>query len=83
MTSIHDQRYIEVVALLRRTRERAGYTQADIARKLGRAQSYVSKVETCGRRIDIIELCELCQAIGVTALDIIPDSLRNTFVGVS
>ena len=39
---------------------------------LGRPQSYVSKVETCERRIDVVELLQLCRIIGVTLAEVIP-----------
>ena len=81
MKSIHDQRYIEVVALIRKARERAGLTQHDLAKLLGRPQSYVSKVETCERRLDYIELLQMCRAIGVALADVTPaefgDLLRS------
>ena len=70
--TIHDQRYIEVVTLLRRARERTGRTQGEVARMLGRPQSYVSKVETCERRIDIVELLQLCRIVEVTLAEVIP-----------
>ena len=72
MKSIHDQRYIEVIALLRKARERSGRTQGEIALMLGRPQSYVSKVETCERRVDVIELLRLCRVVGVTLAEVIP-----------
>ena len=77
MKTIHDQRYIEVIALLRKARERAGCTQGEIARMLGRPQSYVSKVETCERRIDVVELLQMCRIIGVTLADVIPAEFLN------
>ena len=72
MKSIHDQRYIEVIALLRQARERSGYTQGEVAETLGKPQSYVSKVETCERRVDVVELLQLCQIVGITLAEIIP-----------
>jgi len=75
--SIHDQRYIEVVALVRQARERSGLTQLEVAQRLGRPQSYLSKVETCERRVDLIELMQLCRAIGATLPDIIPVEFRD------
>ena len=72
MKTIHDQRYIEVIALLRKARERSGRTQGEIAQMLGRPQSYVSKVETCERRADVIELLQLCRVINVTLAEVIP-----------
>ena len=77
MKSIHDQRYIEVIAQLRKAREKAGRTQGEIAQVLGRPQSYLSKVETCERRIDVVELLELCRIIGITLAEIIPAEFTN------
>ena len=77
MKSIHDQRYIEVVASLRKARERSGLTQRDVARLLGRPQSYVSKVETCERRFDYVELLYMCRAIGVGLDEITPAEFRD------
>lgn len=39
---------------------------------LGRPQSYVSKVETCERRIDVVELLQMCRIVGVTLAEIMP-----------
>ncbi len=70
--SIHDQRYIEVIAMLRKARERSGRTQSEVGHLLGRPQSYVSKVETCERRIDIVELLMLCRVVDATLAEVIP-----------
>lgn len=75
--SIYDQRYIEVVALVRKARERSGLTQFEVAQRLGRPQSYLSKIETCERRVDLIELMQLCRAIGATLPDVIPVEFRD------
>lgn len=72
MKSVHDQRYIEIISLIRKARERSGHTQEDVAQMLGLPQSYVSKVETCERRIDVIEVLQLCRVIGVTLSEVIP-----------
>lgn len=42
----------------RGAREQARLTQFEVAQRLGRPQSYVSKCESGERRIDIIELME-------------------------
>ena len=75
--SIHDQRYIEVVALLRKARERARRTQQEVARMLGRPQSYVSKVETCERRLDYVELLQLCRVIDATLAEVTPAEFQE------
>lgn len=35
-------------------------------------QSYVSKVETCERRLDYIELLQMCRAISVALAEVTP-----------
>ncbi len=56
-------------ALLRSIRREAGLRQSDLAERLRRPQSYVSKYESGERRLDLIELVEICQAIGISLTD--------------
>lgn len=53
--SIHTPAYRKLVRLLAEARKKAGVTQAALARKLGRPQSFVAKLEGCERRLDVIE----------------------------
>jgi transcriptional regulator with XRE-family HTH domain len=41
---------------LRAARHEAGLTQAEVARRLGRTQAFVSKCESGERRVDVVEL---------------------------
>ena len=50
---------------LRAARLRAGLRQIDVAQKLGKPQSYVAKVESGERRIDLIEALDLCQVVSL------------------
>ncbi|WP_246197439.1 helix-turn-helix domain-containing protein [Pseudoxanthomonas sacheonensis] len=45
-------------------RKDAGLTQQQLADKLGRPQSFVSKTENGERRIDVVEFLELCRLVG-------------------
>ena len=48
-----------LVSRLIKARKQAKLRQQDAARKLGRTQSYVSKIESGQRRIDTVQLKEL------------------------
>ena len=48
---------------MRSARQAHGVTQRELARRLGRLQSYVSKVETGERRIDVVEYLHFMRAI--------------------
>lgn len=56
MTAQHSPRYHRFLRRLKEARRRAGFTQAAVARALGRPQSFVSKCESGERRVDVIEL---------------------------
>jgi transcriptional regulator with XRE-family HTH domain len=55
-----------LVSLLREIRIEAGLTQVDLAARIERDQTFVSKYESGQRRLDALELREICQAIGIT-----------------
>ena len=54
--SIHSKEYRVVLERLRKARLDAGLTQVEVANKLGHHQSYVSKIESGERRVDVVEL---------------------------
>jgi ribosome-binding protein aMBF1 (putative translation factor) len=64
--SIYSQDYRTFLQLLRKTRQDAGLNQEDLARRLGRTQTFVSKCERGERRVDIVEAREFCKAIGIS-----------------
>ncbi len=61
---LHSQKYQKVIKQLRKARLEAGFTQLQVAKKLKRHQSYVSKIEIGERRIDVAELSELAEIYG-------------------
>ena len=58
------RRYRIFLQRLRTARTEAGLTQAEVARKLGRPQSFVSKCESGERRLDAVELAEFGHLYG-------------------
>ena len=55
-SSIYSKEYKKVVEQLKKVRLEAGLKQIEVAEKLGKPQSFVSKVERGERRLDITEL---------------------------
>ncbi len=60
-----DVDYARFLRRLRAARERAGLSQAEAARRLGKGQSYVWKSEVGERRVDAVELKEFARVYGV------------------
>lgn len=52
--------------LLKEMRQKQGVTQVELAEKLGVPQSFVSKYESGERQLDILELRQICQFIGIS-----------------
>lgn len=59
--SIHSTEYKSVIKRLRDAREAVGLTQQEAAEKLGKPQSYISKIERGERRIDVVELAKVAK----------------------
>ncbi len=57
--------------LLRKMRSEAGLRQADLAQRLGVPQSFVSKYESGERRLDMVEIRQVCLAVGVSLAEFV------------
>jgi transcriptional regulator with XRE-family HTH domain len=62
--ALQTRRYRLFLDRLRRAREDAGMTQVEVAKKLGRPQTWISKCELGERRVDVVELEDLAAAYG-------------------
>lgn len=56
---------MEIIELLVRARKDAGLTQADLGKRLGQRQTFVSKFELGERRLDVAEFIAVCRALEV------------------
>jgi transcriptional regulator with XRE-family HTH domain len=63
--SIHTSEYALVLAELRSARESAELSQRALAVRLKVPHSWISKVETGERRVDLVEFCRFLSACGV------------------
>ncbi|MEV1116130.1 helix-turn-helix transcriptional regulator [Actinosynnema sp. NPDC049800] len=60
------EEYRRFRALLRQLRLEAELTQVEVAERLDEPQSFVSKYESGERRLDVIELRQVAEALGTT-----------------
>ncbi len=63
-SSIFTQRHQEFIGFIASARKAADITQVELATRLGKPQSFVSKVERGERRLDVIEFCQVADALG-------------------
>lgn len=63
--SLGSARHKALIELLVRSREAAGMTQTDLAERLGEYQSFVARLESGQRRIDVVEFLEIAEALGL------------------
>jgi transcriptional regulator with XRE-family HTH domain len=58
-------------SILMSLRTDLGLRQVDLAEKLGRPQSFVSKYESGERRLDLLEINEICIALHVSLSEVV------------
>jgi transcriptional regulator with XRE-family HTH domain len=75
-TASEEQRQLRL--LLRKIRMEAGLRQADMARLLKQSQSFVSKYESGERRIDFLELRQICRALKLSLEEFVRRFERQT-----
>lgn len=67
--------YQQLLQRLREVRKLQALTQADLGKLLGRPQSYVAKIESGERRLDVLEFALLTKALKID-----PDTLFTELV---
>lgn len=60
-------RHKALIALLIKQREAAGLTQNELATRLGQYQSFVARLESGQRRVDVVEFMKLAEILGFDA----------------
>jgi len=61
----YDSRYEQLQKALIEARQSAGLTQAEVSSRLNKPQSFVSKYESGERKLNLIELMDLCKVLSV------------------
>lgn len=70
-SSVKERRRKVLLGLLRQVRLDAGLRQTDVAKKLGKPQSFVSNYESGERRLDLLELQAVCEVVGINVGDFV------------
>ena len=64
-STVEHAEYTVLQGLLKRARESRGLSQRNLSAKLGRMSSYVQKIESGERRVDVIEFLRICDLLEV------------------
>ena len=70
MAKIRTERHT-LLGLLKEMRLEAGLRQVDLAERLHVPQSMISKYEVGERRVDLLELRDICAALGVSLVEFV------------
>jgi transcriptional regulator with XRE-family HTH domain len=73
LKSLRSPAHVRLLELLVAAREKAGMTQQQLADRLGKPQSFISKYEGGERRIDVIEFIAIADALQMDASRAIRD----------
>jgi transcriptional regulator with XRE-family HTH domain len=65
--TIHSKRHKRLIELVMAERKQAGIRQVQLAKKLKKSQTWIARLESGERRLDVIELIDLAEAIGFDA----------------
>lgn len=71
--TIYNPEHAVLLTLLKKHSTAAGLTQVRCSKALGRPKSFMSDVEGGTRRLDIVQLRNLCKVLGVALQDLIAE----------
>lgn len=69
--SVWQEKYQTLKTELRLMRKKAGLTQIELSKKLGKPQSYVSKYENGDRYLNFIEVLDVCDACESSPIELV------------
>ncbi len=75
--SSSDPKYEKFRNLMIKHRLKQNVTQTQLAQRLGRPQSFVSKYENGERRLDLIEFLDIAATLGIDPVDFIKELLME------
>ena len=76
MQTIRSKRHRYLVKAVIEARERAGISQAELARRFRQYQSFIARLESGERRIDVVEFLALAEAIGFDPVEMLLEIIK-------
>ncbi|MBC3387329.1 helix-turn-helix transcriptional regulator [Pseudomonas sp. SWRI179] len=75
--TIYRHEYDVLLTLLKKHRKATGLTQVECSKALDRPQSFMSDVETGSRRLDIVQLRDLCKVLDIGLTELVAEFERT------
>ena len=72
-STLHSPEYQVFRAILVQARKTSGLTQVQIAKALGKPQSYISKYENGERRLDFPEFIKIADVLGINVVSFLEE----------
>ena len=69
--SVYRDENLILLRLLKKCRVEAGMTQAAFAQALERPQSFASDIERGLRRLDLVQLRDICEALNISLVEFV------------
>lgn len=69
--SIYRDENLVLLRLIKQCRVDSGMTQAEFADALGRPQSFTSDIERGLRRLDLVQLRDICHVLGLNLIEFV------------
>ena len=79
--TIYTREYRILLRILRSKRQQKRISQKDLAKKLGVPQSFISKIESGERRIDVIDLFRYCDVLNIELVQFIKELIKEIKIG--
>lgn len=79
--SMFTNAYRALVGCLVEARRKAGISQTELGRRMGKGQKFVSVIETGVRRIDLVEFVEWSNALDRDPVELFSEIWRQAFNG--
>lgn len=77
MASIYSEEYQSLIKELRDTRVKKGITQEKLAQAMNRPQSFIAKIESGERRLDVIEFAYVAQLLDINPAPLLQKVMKK------